>query len=126
DSGKAMRTLSDEQDARFKRMAQNVEKATLQVVSQAIDVVRDIYKDSKTYEVAFPSTQFLETIDWKDVNLEEDQYVLKAYPTSSLADDLTGRLSDVQELAQAGMIDPDTAESLLDMPDVELHSSLKN
>lgn len=126
DSGKALRTLADEQDARFKRMAQNVEKATLQVVAQAIDVVRDIYKDSKTYEVSFPSTQFLETIDWKDVNLEEDQYVLKAYPTSSLSDDLTGRLSDVQELAQAGMIDPDTAESLLDMPDVELHSSLKN
>jgi hypothetical protein len=126
DSGKAMRTLTEIEDARFEYMQQNVIDDTLETVRQAIEVVKDIYKDKKTYNVVFPSTSFIETIDWKDVAMEKNQYVLKEYPTSSLSNDLTGRLSDVQELAQAGYIDPDTAQDLMDIPDVEMRSSLQN
>lgn len=126
DSGKAMRTLTDIEDARFEFMQQNVIDCGLETVRQAIEVVKDIYKDKKRYDVVFPSTQFIETINWGDVALEKDQYVLKEYPTSSLSNDLTGRLSDVQELAQAGYIDPDTAQDLMDIPDVEMRSSLQN
>lgn len=126
DSGKAMRTLTDIEDDRFTFVAQGVEQFVLDNVKIAIDVVKEIYKDKKSYEVVFPTTNFLETVDWKDINLEDDCYVLKAFPTSQLATDISGRLSDVQELAQAGMISPRTAKRLMNMPDVEMEESLSN
>lgn len=126
ESGKAMRTYLQANDDRFLFMQQEMEDFTLEIARQAIEVVKDIYKDTKTYEVIFPTTRFMETVDWKDINLKEDQYVLKAYPTSSLSADLTGRLSEIQELAQAGMITPRTAKRLMDMPDVEMNDNLSN
>lgn len=126
ESGKAMRTYLQANDDRFLFMQQEMEDFTLEIARQAIEVVKDIYKDTKTYEVIFPTTRFMETVDWKNINLKEDQYVLKAYPTSSLSDDLTGRLSEIQELTQAGMISPRTAKRLMDMPDVEMNDNLSN
>lgn len=126
DSGKAMRTLTDIEDDRFTFVSQMMEEFVIENIRQAIDVVKDIYKDTKTYEAVFPATNFLETVDWKDINLDEDCYVLKAYPTSSLADDVAGRLSDIQELMQAGLISPRTGKRLMNMPDVEMNDNLSN
>jgi hypothetical protein len=126
DSGKAMRTMTDIEDDRFLFVSQEMESFVLEIVRQGIEVVKDIYKDKGTYEVVFPTTRFIETVDWKGINLKEDSYVLKAYPTSSLADDLTGRLSDVQELMQAGLISPRTGQRLMDMPDIEMNETLAN
>lgn len=126
ESGKAMRTLSQIGDDRFMFTSQELEEFTLEIARQSIEVVKEIYERKKTYSVVFPDTKFIETIDWKDIQLDEEQYTLKAYPTSSLSDDLTGRLADVQELAQAGMINPRTARRLMDMPDVEMADNLSN
>jgi hypothetical protein len=125
-SGKAMRTLNQITDDRFIFMQQNMEDFCLEIAKQAINVVKDIYSRVGKYEVVFPDTRFVETIDWADVQLDEEQYVLKAYPTSSLSDDLTGRLAEVQELTQSGMITPRSSRRLMDMPDVEMADSLAN
>lgn len=125
-SGKAMRTLTDTEDDRFLSVEQDFEAFALEIAKQAINVVKDIYEDKKSYEVVFPNTKFVETINWKDVQLDEEQYVLKAYPTSSLSTDLTGRLSEIQEMMQAGLVSPRTGKRLMDMPDVEMNESLTN
>jgi hypothetical protein len=125
-SGKAMRTKTQIEDDRFTFVSQQMEEYVLENIRQAIDVVKDIYKDKKSYEVVFPATNFLETVDWHDINLEADAYVLKAYPTSSLADDVSGRLSDIQELMQAGLISPRTGQRLMNMPDIEMNENLSN
>lgn len=126
ESGKAMRTLVQISNDRFAFMQQELEDVTLELARQSIEVVKEIYKETNKYEITFPSTQFMETVDWKNINLDESQYTLKAFPTSSLADDLTGRLSEIQELTQAGFIDPATSFNLLDMPDLEMNNSLQN
>jgi hypothetical protein len=126
ESGKAMRTLNQISDDRFGFMQQGLEEFALEIARQSIEVVKEIYAEKGTYEVCFPDTQFMETVDWKDIDLDESEYTLKAFPTSSLADDLTGRLSEIQELTQAGFIDPQTSFNLLDMPDVEMNNALQN
>lgn len=126
ESGKAMRTAVQVNDDRFAFMMQEQEEFVLEIAKQAINVVKDIYKRKGKYEVIFPNTRFIETINWEDINLDEEEFVLKAFPTSSLSDDLTGRLSEIQELAQASMISPRTARRLLDMPDVEVNDALSN
>lgn len=126
DSGKALRTLNQTSDDRFLFMQQEMEDFTLEIARQSINVVKDIYSRKKKYEVIFPDVRFMETVDWGAIDLDEEQYTLKAFPTSSLSDDLTGRLSEVQELAQAGMVSPRSARRLMDMPDVEMSDSLAN
>lgn len=126
DSGKALRAYNDIEEDRQLFIQQEMETFYLECARQMIEVAKDIYADRGTFQVTFPSTKFMETVDWKDIKLKESEYVLKAFPTSSLADDMTGRLQDVQELAQAGMISPRTARKLLRMPDLEMADNLAN
>lgn len=126
ESGKALRTLTQINDDRFLNMSQDLEDFVMEIYRQAINVVKKIYKDKGEYKVIFPDKTFMETVDWKEVELDEEQYVLKAFPTSSLSDDLTGRLSEIQEMAQAGFISPRTAKKLMDMPDIEMNENLSN
>jgi hypothetical protein len=74
--------------------------------------------------VKVPGKKFLNTIDWKDVHMHDDEYVLKIYPVSALSDSPSDRLQDIQELMQAGIIDPEAGRRLLDYPDLEAENSL--
>jgi hypothetical protein len=125
-SGAALRAYGDLEADRFLFVGQQVEKFFLEIGRQMIEVAKDIYKTSKTFKVVFPSTSFIETIDWKDIKLKDDEYVLKAFPTSSLPDEPAGRLQTIQELAQAGMVSPRQARRLMDMPDLEMSDNLAN
>ncbi len=126
DSGAALRTYDQIADDRLMFLLQELEQAVLEVARQGINVIKDIYKRKGTYKVLFPSTKFLESIDWKDVKLDEDEYVLRAYPTSSLPDDPAGRLQYVQEQMQAGLISPRAGRRLLAQPDIEMSDKLAN
>ena len=96
------------------------------MIALAIDVVRDIHaREKKGYPLkslvsstSMPGAQFLRSIDWKQVNLEEDEYVLKCYPVSALPSTPQGKLATVTDLARAGYIDQETARKLMDFPDL--------
>lgn len=126
DSGTALRTANNIENDRFLSLGQRIENFFLEIARQMIEVAKDIYSDRKTFKVIFPSVNFIETIDWKDIKLKEDEYVLKAFPTSSLPEEPAGRLQTIQEFAQAGIISPRKLRSLMDMPDLEMADSLAN
>jgi hypothetical protein len=95
------------------------EKFFLDLDRLSIDCAKEIYKETGTFEAKVPGKKFLETISWKDVEMDDDEYLMKAYPTSSLPNEPAGRLQTVQEYVQAGFYTPRTAKRLLDMPDLE-------
>ena len=125
-SGKALREYNDIETERFMTIGQAYEKLYLDLAKMTIDCAKSIYERTGEYEVKVPRKGFIETIDWKDVDLEEDEYVMKVFPVSSLPSDPAGRLQTVQEYAQAGFLDPLTAKKLLDFPDLEQVESLGN
>ncbi len=125
-SGRALREMNDSEQDRFMQIQQSVEQFALECARQMIEVAKDIYKRKGSFKATYPTTKFLETIDWKDIKLEEDQYVLKAFPISSLPSDPAGKLQTVQEYAQAGWITPRAARRLMSMPDLEMADSLAN
>lgn len=126
DSGKAIRAFSDIQSDRFLFIGQQSETAALELASQMIDEAKEIYKDKKKYTVVFPAVKFMETVDWRNINLTKDEYVMKAFPTSSLKDDFSGRLADIQEGMQAGLISPRVGKRLMAFPDVEMADNLSS
>lgn len=123
-SGKAMRTMANIADDRQLFTQQEQEEFYLECGRQFIEKAKDIYKRKKSYKVTFPTSTFARQIDWKDINLNEDQYVMKAFPKSSLADDLTGRMADIQEYMQAGLLSPRAGRRLMRKPDLEMADKL--
>jgi len=126
DSGAALRTYDQIGDDRLLFIQQQVEDATLEIGTRMIDVAKEIYAEKHTFKVIFPQSKFMESVDWKDVKMKEDEYVLKAYPVSSLPDDPAGRLAYVQEQMQAGLISPRAGRKLMSNPDTEMSDKLAN
>lgn len=56
--------------------------------------------------------------------MDEDEYVLKVWPTNMLPATPAGKMDTVERMMQAGLIDALTGMMLLDFPDVEAHQSL--
>lgn len=125
-SGKGLRTLDNIEDDRFLFTQQDLEENGLELARQMIEAAKDIYKTKKTYKTTFVGTRFIETIDWKDINLTADEYVMKAFPVSALSQDPAERFDQIQEFMQAGMLSPRAGRKLMSMPDVEMSDALAN
>jgi hypothetical protein len=76
--------------------------------------------------VKVPGKRRVEFLDWKDVDLEEDDYVMKCHPVSALLDDPSARFQQVQEWVQAGWYTIPQAKRLMDFPDTDAVNSLEN
>lgn len=123
-SGKALREYNDIETDRFMTVGQAYERYYLELAKLSIATAKDIYSEEKKYAVKVPGKRFIETIDWKDIDLEEDEYVMKVFPVSSLPNDPAGRLQTVQEYMQGGFISPRHGRRLLDTPDLEQEETL--
>lgn len=125
-SGAALREYSDIESERFVVVGQRWEQMFMDAAKIMIDMSRDMFKDDPSLSVNVKGAKFLETIKWKDVDLDDDSYIMQVFPTSILPSTPAGKLQTVQELMQAGFIDKDAAMSLLDFPDLEGFLSLQN
>lgn len=118
-SGKALREYNDIETDRFMTVGQGYEALYLELARLSVDVAKDIYEADGKFEVKIPGKKFIDTIDWSEVDLEDDEYILKMYPVSSLPSDPAGRLQTVQEYMQAGLYSQRVGKKLLDFPDLE-------
>lgn len=126
DSGKAIRAYDDTQLERFQTVAQAYEQFFVDLAKITVGVARKTYAEAGKLTVKVPGKRFIETIDWEDVSLEDDEFQLQIYPVSKLPNDPEGRLATITEMAQAGYIQPDAAKRLLDFPDLEAEENLAN
>jgi hypothetical protein len=118
-SGRALREYNDIETERFMVVGQAYENLHLDLAKLTVWKAKEIFQREKKYSVVVPEKKFTQTIDWKDIDLEEDEYVMKIFPISSLPNDPAGRLQTIQEYAQAGFLSPRQARKLLDFPDLE-------
>jgi hypothetical protein len=125
-SGKALREYNDIETERFMTVGHGYEQYHLDLARLSVMTAKDIYKDDKSYSVKVPGKKWIDQIKWKDVDLTEDQYIMKMYPVSSLPNDPEGRLQTVQEYVQAGFYTARTAKKLLDFPDTETVDDLQS
>ena len=126
DSGKALRTFNDLETERFMSVAKRYEQAFLDAAEIMIDLGKDIYEKNKDFGVKSSDGKFVETIKWKDVNMDADKYMMQIFPTSALSTTPAARLADVQDMLAAGFINKEQAISLLDFPDLEASMNMLN
>lgn len=125
-SGKSIRAYDDIQIQRFQTVAQVYEQFFVDIAQATVSTAKKIYKEQGDFSVNVPGKRFIKSINWKEVDLEDDQFQLQVYPVSKLPTDPEGRLATIQEMMQAGLIKPDAGRRLLDYPDLEAEESLAN
>jgi hypothetical protein len=125
-SGRAIREYNDIQTDRLHTPAKSYENMFMDVARLSIEVIKMIAAEKGGYEVRVPGKKSVQSIDWKDIKLTDDEYVMQCFPVSSLPSDPAGRLQTIQEYAQAGFLSPRQARRLLDFPDLEQVESLAN
>lgn len=122
DAAVAMRELNDIQSDRFLEVGQALEAFVLDVASQTIACI----KEAGGYKVKGVSKKSVEYIDFSDVDLDEDSYVMQMFPTSMLPSTPTGRLQFAQEMIQSGIIESSEVLDILGFPDTDELSKRRN
>lgn len=119
----AIRESLDIQTARFAVLAQRWEQLHMDIARRCVDIAREIYVDHHDLQVSAPGTALLETIPWKTVNMEEDEYVIQTYPASLLPTTPQGRTDKVVELVDKGIWTAARGEAALDDLDPDSHTN---
>ena len=116
----AIREYNDIESERFNLIGQKYEYLSLNMASKQIDLARYIYKKNGEMKVLAESgDKDLATIDWSEIDLEEDQFIMQVWPTSLLPQTPSGKLDKVDRMLSTGLIDINTGRKLLDFPDTE-------
>lgn len=71
------------------------------------------------------NSELLQQINWKEIDLPENKYKLRVQPISALPSTPAGKWATVQELLGSGMITIQTAQQLMDFPDLDSNIKLE-
>ena len=123
-SGVALRTYLDNQSKRFILFARAYEQFHVDIATLAIRAMRRLAAADASHDVVYRDGSHMERITWRDVDMDEETYVLHVFPVSALANTPAGRLQQLQELFGAGLIDRDMFLELSNMPDFESQKNL--
>lgn len=120
DSAPAQRELKDTQSQRFQDVAQSWDELHVEETEQMNVLAKELDKKGKGgYKVLVKGPYGAEEINWKDVNLPREKYILEVRPSSALPLTPSARKQEVMEVLDAGLVPPGRALKLLDWPDLE-------
>jgi len=125
-SGEAQRVYSNIESERFIDFGRAYENFVMGVSKKIVARARAVAEQRKGYAVRAASKNAFQRIKWSDVDLEEDEYVMKVFPTSTLPKEPAGRIEFVQEMMAAKMIDPEDGMDMLDFPDTDKFAKRRN
>lgn len=123
DSGAAQRAYQDIQTERFLEIGQAFEEFTVEAARQ---VVRCASRIGGGYRVRAVDRRSIEFIDWKDVDLDEESYVIRVYPTSLLPSTPAGKIQWAEDMIKSGVIPPEDVLDIVDFPDTEAYAKRLN
>ena len=124
-SGKALMEYNDIETERFRGISKDVERFYLDLAKISLAIARRISTRKKgSYPVYAPESKGLSKVDWKEIDLNEEDYTIQCLPASSLPTDVSGRIAIVDDLIARGLIDRDDQFALLEFPDVQAASAL--
>jgi hypothetical protein len=126
-SGRAMRTEQNINTQRHNTVNKMYQHVFIDLARISVAVAKDHYENGgELKSVNVPGKRFIQTIDWKECDLEEDSFVLQLYPVSKLPSDPEGRIATITEMMESGLIDPQVGRRVLDFPDLEAEEKLAN
>lgn len=121
-SGKALREYSDIESDRFSIVSQRWEKYHLKCFDKYVWASQVAAKTNPELKFKALDNDGYEVINWNDIkNIKEIDYCMKTYPSNLLSSTPAGRLADIKDLFDIGLVTPDAVAGMLDNPDVKEH-----
>lgn len=99
----ALRTLDDQQTERLGTQQNGYELFFVDLCRHMIACTRELAEKNPDYKVTWPGESFLKEIRWKDVDLPEDQYIMRPHPVSNIKNTPTDRLQLAQDMYGSGV-----------------------
>ncbi len=124
DAQVAIREFTDIESERFAPLSQDWDQNFLNIAEICIALVAE--DGGKGYKVRLPNRRYIVDIDWADINLKRDDFIMQMFPVSSLPAHPGARYQKVKEMYQDGVIDLATFKKLMDFPDIKAASDLGN
>lgn len=119
DSGAALREWTDIQASRLTTQKAEIERMRLEATRHVIDLAKELYGKGQNVKAFWNSRNLAKKIDWSEVDLEEDMYVLRVEPASAMSRTPAAMRQLVTELAQTGALQPQEILRLLGIPDIQ-------
>ena len=132
DAGVALREFNDITATRQVVKGQRYERQTEDAARIFMALSRQLFTGDakrgipavKDLKVRAPGTKFLETINFADIDMEEEAYTWKTSATSALPTHFVGRMQTVNDMIRSGVLPKAEVENglglrLLNMPDLE-------
>lgn len=121
----ALREYNDIETERFALAAMAFEDFHMEAAEIMVDMSKDLFTKNKELKENVKGRRFIDTIEWKDVDMAEDEYIMDVFPVSFISGTPSAKMERVNELIESGLIEKQYALSLLDFPDVEQVVSLQ-
>lgn len=125
-SSVSMRTMQNIETERFFTIADNYQESFLHCAKIILGLSKELDEEleGKLWVNGLDGND-TKKINWKDCSLEEDQYILKAWPVNMLPDRPEGKMEYITEMVQSGIIDRRKAPNLLQYPDIQAELNLE-
>ena len=119
ESGVAINSVLNSESVRHADAFLGWEDAHIQLARVVVDCIRLLAEHSGNFVAFWGDERELREIDWKDVDLPESKYRLRAWPTNLFSQTPAAKRDEVLELVRYGIFDPEMAMQALDYPDVQ-------
>jgi hypothetical protein len=126
ESAVALREYNDIETQRFSIFAMRYEEAHLEIARHVVRIAKRMHAKGKSLKSVYADRKFVETIPWKDVDLDEDVFTMGIEASSMLSRTPAGRMQGVTEMMTAGLLKPEEGRRLLGHPDLEREMDIQN
>ena len=125
-SGIALLRYSESQTTRFALAVQEWEEAHCEAARLVVGVGKKLSKLVRGFSPVTSKDRYsISTVKWSEVDMDEDAYVLKVFPASSMPDLPSGKIKMILGMQGLGIAkDPSVVAKLLDFPDLESEFAL--
>ena len=116
-SAVALRELLDREDMRLTPKGKQWEEANADVFECSIDAADELVERNRKVVVQVPRKNAFAKVEWGGVDMQRDQYILRADATNALPSTPQGRKQYATELYQLGAVNLEKFLSMLELPD---------
>lgn len=125
-SGRALTVYDDMEDARFRVAHEAVRQFHVDIGWLIVDACIEATEAGEDVEVLAPSKKALDRINWSEVAMDRDDFILVCEPVSALSQTKAARFAEVIEMVDRKLISSkEEAFRLLEIPDVDAERDLE-
>ncbi|TXH41490.1 MAG: hypothetical protein E6Q97_37455 [Desulfurellales bacterium] len=125
-SGIAIDRYNETNSQRFQHISQGYEEFHREVALLHLEAAKELSEQGVKHAVMVDCGDHMESIDWKEVDMPKDSFILKLFPASYFSLTPAAKTQEAIELAQAFPQIQDHLLAMLDFPDISAATSIVN